>query len=761
MFSPPLANQTARLTRLYIIALSVVAMLSIGGQILVQYALRLQQNDATVINVAGRQRMLSQKIVKTALTLLSTQHDSQRTPIVENLQALLTQWHTSHLALQQGSESLPQSKINSAAIQQLFSELNPIHSFMYEAGKNIVASHFESNSSSHKSMNTSISILLNYDPEFLAIMEKIVTQFDSEATYRVTQLQRIELGLLTLTLLVLALEGLFIFRPAVQHIQTAAAALVTSQAAQQTAQIQAEQANLEKSRFLANISHELRTPLHAVRGYTELLLNANLNTDQKSKLAIIHDAALTLTALADDLLDLARIDAGKLEVHLEAINLNSVITACNNLVSHLAVEKCLLLNFVPPMELTDLQVLADPLRLRQILLNLLTNAIKFTPAGHIEIQLSLDSTGERVQIGVHDTGIGIATQDIQLIFDAFQQLETGGRSRGGAGLGLAISRRLAEAMGGTLVVESSLNAGSTFTLELACATCALTEPAHVTPKPLPHTAPQSEPYSLAVLVVDDDPVNRQLLTEALLSWGHRPFVFSTGYAAVEFAASHKIDIALLDIQMPSMSGSELATKLRAQFQEMRISNFPILAISATRFITTEDKVYLFDSYVLKPLSLNELKLQLDSVGTRLVASKSNQTIENEPIHFVIQSKIVSVLERLQGNHSLLQKLIELFLDAWTFNFPNWQKALRTRNAGEVRKYLHLWRGQIMQFNGVNVLQFLDYWEYCSTDEELFSVIHYQEEKFLQAMTNFQNELQAIRTFCATNSEKTLDYDNKA
>lgn len=319
----------------------------------------------------------------------------------------------------------------------------------------------------------------------------------------------------------------------------------------------AETANEAKSRFLAVISHEIRTPLNGVLGVLQLFQESEPASDQRRLLNNAMMSGETLIALIDGVLDYARLESGAEAVELRPFDVRRHIDATVSLMRPQVEAKGLA--FLSNIEIPDDTIVnGDPAKLTRILFNLLSNAIKFTPSGSIQLNAALaaDSVGaEHLIVTVVDSGIGIAPDMQQRIFADFTQADDSiARRFGGTGLGLAISRRLAVLMSGALTVDSRLGAGSTFRLELPVIRAQSTQP-------MPEVAHASR--VLSVLVVDDDPINRDVAEAMLRKLGHRPSVAPDGKAAVAACGQDRFDVILMDIHMPGMSGFDTSAAILA------------------------------------------------------------------------------------------------------------------------------------------------------------------------------------------------------
>ncbi|ANK86784.1 MULTISPECIES: response regulator [unclassified Rhizobium] len=367
----------------------------------------------------------------------------------------------------------------------------------------------------------------------------------------------------------------------------------------------AEAADRAKSEFLANMSHEIRTPMNGVLGMAELLAKTNLDTRQKTFIDIIVKSGNALLTIINDILDFSKIDAGQMKLRKAAFDITEAVEDVATLLSSHAAEKNieLLVRAAPDLPAA---VIGDAGRFRQIVTNLVGNAVKFTERGHVFVDVGFETIagGEIMAIiRIEDTGIGIPQEKLDSVFDKFSQVDTSStRRHEGTGLGLAITAGLVDLFGGYINVESEWGRGSVFTVNLPFAVAA----ARLEPKPLPINV-----QGARILVVDDNEVNRRILTEQLSLWGFDGVAAEgggTGLAILEAAADLGItvDAVVLDYHMPDMNGADVARRLRA---DPRFVELPIIFLTSMDISGTEKEFAALNghAHLMKPARANVLR----------------------------------------------------------------------------------------------------------------------------------------------------------
>jgi PAS domain S-box-containing protein len=386
---------------------------------------------------------------------------------------------------------------------------------------------------------------------------------------------------------------------------------------------QAEAAAASKAAFLANMSHEIRTPMNGVMGFVELLMESKLDGKQRRHLLLVQESAKALLKLLNDILDLSKMEAGQLDLSAEPSNVRHDITQCVRLMTPAAEQKGLDLR-VRFAGGFPKSVLIDSLRLRQILFNLLGNAVKFTSRGSVTVTLEEEAgPGEArsIVIQVADTGVGIAEERKTAIFDAFVQADASTSRRfGGSGLGLSISRRLAALMGGTIALESREGEGTLVTLTLPLDEVFAPALADIATPKLPDRAEAlAAKRQVSILLVEDIDINQELITEMLQRLGHKVELAENGKVALDLAARLEVepdswDMILMDVQMPVMDGLTATRAIRALGG--RATTIPIVALTANAFAVEiqECSDAGMNDHVAKPSGLAQLKQMVDLWG---------------------------------------------------------------------------------------------------------------------------------------------------
>ena len=391
----------------------------------------------------------------------------------------------------------------------------------------------------------------------------------------------------------------------IPQLETARDQAIAERASADAAREEARQAGRAKSNFLATMSHEIRTPMNGVLGMAQLLQRDETNPAQKERLAVLIDSGEYLLSILNDILDVSKIDAGRLDILPASEDLRLFLERLVGFWGPRADEKgvALILDIKPGLPAF---ALIDALRLRQVLFNLVGNALKFTDAGSVSVIADAMPNGEGavlLHVAVKDTGIGIADQHLPQLFTRFTQGdESEMRKFGGTGLGLSIAKQLIELMGGKVWAESALGEGSTFHIKVPLAVA--DGPALARPAIADSAAPAVG--GLQILAVDDNAVNLLVLDQLLTSFGHEVAKAASGVEALDQMAARPFDLVLLDIQMPGMSGVEVLQQLRAEAGPNR--NAPVVALTADVTSGGRER-YLelgFTEHSSKPIQIQDL-----------------------------------------------------------------------------------------------------------------------------------------------------------
>jgi PAS domain S-box-containing protein len=458
---------------------------------------------------------------------------------------------------------------------------------------------------------------------------------------------------------------------------------------------EAELANAAKSEFLSRMSHELRTPLHSILGFGELLARGDLRAQQSEQLTQITRAGQHLLELINEVLDLSRIEGGELHISLEPVHIGQVVMEALDMLGPSAATHAV--SLVPPPEGLDIHVLADRQRLKQALLNLLSNAVKYNRDGGEVRVVATRHDPASVRIEVTDTGIGIAADDLARAFAAFERLGAETTDVEGTGLGLALARRLIEAMGGTIGVDSEVGRGSTFWLDLPEVVAPAARPPPAQRAPAAPAPVRTD--ARTVLYIEDNPSNIKLVETILRE---RPevtlLVAQQGRLGIELAREHMPALVLLDLNLPDLSGEEVLRRLRG---DPRTAGIAVVMVSAdaTSGQLARRRSPGAEGYLTKPFQIEQLLAVIDApaaergfeAGAGLAAPPPAPAGE-PPADRPLDPSMLDRLRSMYPDGAAVDELVEIYLKDSPVRLEALAAAAAAGDAEAVRSAAHGWRG---------------------------------------------------------------------
>ena len=514
-----------------------------------------------------------------------------------------------------------------------------------------------------------------------------------------------------------------------------------------SAKDQAEEAVKAKSDFLSNMSHEMRTPLNAIIGFTDLLLQKSVEEDSLENIQAIKYSSENLLMLINDILDLSKIEAGKLTIENIDFNIKYLLEQTVNIIRVKAIDKNIKLHYSLDESIPE-NLIGDPVRLNQVLLNLTSNAVKFTHQGSINISVTCIQKDEKninIKFEVKDTGIGISPEKLPLIFESFTQAETfTARKYGGTGLGLSITKKLVELLGGSILVTSEEYLGTTFTVEIPCR---ISEKTEVNKD---KTEVEYKSFKDAkLLLVEDNQFNQILITKVLEKWAIEIDIANNGIEAVLLLQKKTYDVIMMDMQMPEMNGIETAIYIRDTNSDVLDHSVPIIAISADAYIESKDKAIQagMNDYITKPFRQKELYQLLNQYLQSADYSQIAITDQHSEYHTIQSPKqsisIKHLRESLQED-AALKELLSFYISNTSTGIQNMINAFNNGNMDAVYQSAHKLKMAFSTIGYFNTVKNLILIEKSSKDknnrEYLGQLVHSVHKDFNKSVAEINTEI---------------------
>ena len=588
--------------KLYIFSLLIIAVSILLSHLIVQYYLSRQLNDSKIINISGKQRMLSQKLSKQILILNYISDPNNNNAALNEANEIITQWKFNQNVLEMGSDSLGFPRTKSTEIDKLFSAIKPNFNSIVDAATQFIKNKKQGiKANENKEL---IQIILKNQGVFLLKMNEIVAQYEKEAVEKVSLQTKIEYAILAFNLIILLLVFNFIYKPTYTKIERLIAKILDSEKKALQLAYDSKRTSEAKHNFLANMSHEIRTPMNAIMGMSRQLIKSELNDEQRNYLSNITSASENLLVVINDVLDLAKLESGQLSIEKIPFDPKQVMENVMKVMMFKAEEKGIsLTNSFIDLDLSPV-LIGDPFRINQVLLNLVSNAVKFTIKGNVDLSCKVlkdNETSQDLELKVIDTGVGMNQSFLKYLFEKFsQEYESTSRKHGGTGLGMSISKNLIDNMGGEILVESEKGKGTTvyvrFTLEKGNESDLV--------KINTDTINTEDIKGKKILVVDDNVMNRMVATLILSEFEVLISEAGNGKEAVEYLKNNDCDLVLMDLQMPISNGYEATIIIREKLQ----LNTPIIALTANVIEGEREKCIKIgmNDYLSKPFDEEQL-----------------------------------------------------------------------------------------------------------------------------------------------------------
>ncbi|MEQ9425194.1 MAG: ATP-binding protein [Cyclobacteriaceae bacterium] len=668
-----------RLVLTYVITFIIIAGVVIFNKLKIQNdSLENFKNDPQIITTATKQATLTQQMAKSTLAISYATNQSSFDRIKGELSEQFQEWNQNHEALQTQGSGVYLNPDNDAQISAMFDQMDNNQNLIGRSIQDVINLNFSDDQDlKDRTIRGAINGVLSRERNYNRVLDDVIESYQQKAVSRIDQFSFYQYFWIAIIIGLMAIEGLFAFRPAV--IQTGKNFLTANKAFQkikkseealrksakklmiinknlqvrtkqlEVAKTKAEAASVAKSQFLANMSHEIRSPLNAIVGFSQILLkeasDIGLRASFTKNLNNIKISGSNLSEIINNVLDISKIEAGKMELAPEILKLEPIFKSIYHINKSRAQEKDLHFTYEFDSRLPN-YIETDRTKLNQILMNLVSNAVKFTDRNG-SVYMGVTKEAGNIRFEVKDEGIGIPQEKVDTIFNPFEQGDSTTTKRfGGTGLGLAIAKQMVELMGGKIWVESEYGKGSSFYFTIPLVE-AVTEIEEVEEQDLwdIHFSKDN-----VVLVAEDNKMNQELMKD-LFAQLHLEFhLAENGEEAVNKSMEIKPNIILMDMHMPKMDGLE-ATKRIREIDEFK--DLPIVAVSADGLIEQQRRALDagINEYVTKPVDFNKLlpilakHLKKDEVEKK--AAPAQEALQLYDLDLETQEKILGVVNKLK------------------------------------------------------------------------------------------------------------------